>query len=181
GNLWHSLPARFGRLINGATADEQALRWEVSQIDRELQRLQNVQDATLGTRDADLLCEEIAARCTRMLGGYRWNPDTETAEYGSPGGLTLRLQAAIEDDSIMLNIEWAATGVEDRTKLGKYIPERTNRAAARLRQGGWPGVQSSTEQKSMRLTAALTTTADADIDQLAKGLNDALEALSFSN
>ena len=68
---WVSLPARMARLIMAATRDAQPARWDLAEIERELQLLESVLTDPRTVRAADLLAEEwhlVATACEAICG-----------------------------------------------------------------------------------------------------------------
>ena len=178
---WHSLPKRFARLILEAARDEQPRRWDLAQIQLELQRLQQVHVDSDSIIDVDLLCEEVAARCPAIADVYEWKTDDDCAIVQRPGGLELQMHGAREGDKIFLRIAWAATGVENRGSVSKYLPEKLQRSASALRSGPWETVRFERRKHDSVLTASLSAeVARRKIDDAAATLSKAICALQFS-
>jgi serine/threonine protein kinase len=178
---WFSLPRRFARLIMSATQDEQPQRWDLAQIFLEIRRLQIAQDSGGNAIDTDFLCEEIAARCEAISTSYEWNVDKESLEVQRPGGLSLLMRGPRDENKIELTITWAATGVEERGSVAKYLPERLQRCAAALRSGPWENVRYEQQKMDMSLTAVLTTEIGRQrLEDAAESLSKAVNALRFS-
>lgn len=180
GTTWRSLPRRVERLILGATDDDQSRRWDMAQIIRELERLLKAHRDASQVGYNDILCEELVAHCPGMA-AYEWNIDSETATKATPSGLTVALRGAVAADSMHLTVTWSATGVEDRSSVAKYLPERLQRAAGALRSGRWQQVAPKQEKHSAVLTASLPrATARTNLLASADALNKAIEALQFA-
>lgn len=178
---WLSLPKRFARLILQTTRDEQPRRWDLAQIIVEVRRLQLVHVGSNNVIDTDLLCEEVAARCAAIAAIYKWNADDESVAVQRPGGLSLRMRGARDEDKIALTITWAATGVEERGSVAKYLPERLQRCAGALRSGPWENVRPAQRKMDIVLTAVLTAEAGRRrMDDAAESLSEAVETLRFS-
>lgn len=60
---WHSVPSRFARFMEYATQNNQAERWDMTQIQAELKRLHGAVLDPEATQSIELIAEEIAARC----------------------------------------------------------------------------------------------------------------------
>lgn len=179
GSSWASLPERILRLILAATSDRQPLRWDMPQILRELMRLQEAQRGN-SVEDMDMLTEEVIARCPSCR-GYRWDIDGELAELKRTDGLTLTFNGPAGSDWAELAIGWASLGLEERASLSKYIPERIQRAAAALRNGGWERVEPNRERYSMTMKARVARKTVRDrIDEVANSLEAAIGHLQFS-
>lgn len=178
---WHSLPKRFARIIYEATRDEQPQRWDLAQIKLELMRLQEVHTDSENVTDSDLLCEEIAARCPAIASIYKWKSDDDCVSVQRPGGLSLRMRGSREDSKISLTVTWAATGVEDRKSLGKYLPEKLQRSASSLRSGPWEAIKSEGQRQNLVLSASLSADVGRHrIDSAANSLSRAIDSLQFS-
>ena len=87
---WTSLPKRFTRLILSCTHDVQSDRWDLAEIERELQLLGSALNGS-GAIDPELLVEEIAARSVTLY-DYDWNEDAAEASKDSGTGLGLALR-----------------------------------------------------------------------------------------
>jgi eukaryotic-like serine/threonine-protein kinase len=179
-SLWRSLPRRFARLILEATRDEQPRRLDLAQIQLELKRLQQVHVDSDDMIDVDLLCEEVAARCMAITKIYEWKTDDDCVIVQRPNGLELRMRGAREEDKISLIITWAATGVEDRGSVSKYLPEKLQRSASTLRSGPWEAVRYEQRKKDLILSASLNAEAvRRKIDDAANTLSKAIDILQF--
>lgn len=179
---WKSLPHRYFHLICGATREDQSQRWGIARILHEIRRLQAAQDSPESVADADLIANEIAARCGAISDNYRWDELRESVCFRSASGLELEIRAPQEADSLRLVIEWAASGAEDRSKLAKYVIERSQSAAASLRGGPWSDVILTPEKHSFRIAASLRArVAGTRVDQAVKSLDTAISRLSFAD
>jgi eukaryotic-like serine/threonine-protein kinase len=177
---WLSLPRRFARVIMAATRDEQPKRWDLAQVLLELQRLQLAQADGTNVIDTDLLCEEIAVRCEAISTSYEWNEDNDSLTVSRPGGLRVLMRGGRDKDKIELTITWAATGMEDRGSVVKYLPERLQRCAAALRSGPWASIRTEQQKMGMMLTATLASeTARKRLDEAADSLSSAVNSLNF--
>jgi len=178
---WLSLPRRFARVILAASRDQQPRRWDLAQILLELQRLQQVHLGSHDVIDTDLLCEEVAARCSAIATIYEWNADDDSVAVQRPSGLSLQMHGPRDENQITLIITWAATGVEERGSITKYLPERLQRCAGALRSGPWENVRSEQRKMDIVLTAVLTARVGRRrLDDAATSLSEAVEALRFS-
>ena len=168
-------------MIMSATRDEQPQRWDLAQMLGEIQRLQHVQDGNDGSIDTDFLCEEIAARCEAISTAYEWDADSESLVVQRPNGLKLVMHGARDQDEIKLFITWAATGVEERGSVTKYLPEKLQRCAAALRSGPWENVVYDQQKMDVALSAVLAREiARQRLDNAAESLSKAVSALRFS-
>ncbi|MDQ1747271.1 MAG: eukaryotic-like serine/threonine-protein kinase [Frankiaceae bacterium] len=178
---WVSLPARFARVILAATRHRQAERWDLSEIAGELARLREGLSGSNQLLSPELVTEELAAR-TGSLHGYAWTPDTATARRELASGVVVQVQADEPAASVCLSLDWAATGMEQRQGLHKYVSAAATAATARLRSAGFERIQSETEGQSMHLRYRATVSAvAADISRAAKHLDEALATMRFSD
>jgi hypothetical protein len=159
---WKSIPRRMSRLIMGATREDQSDRWSVPQIVRELERVSAAQASPGQVSSADLICEEIVARCP-SLADYRWDVDRDAAEVRRPSGLDVDVSGVPGEDHVTVKIWWAATGTEDRSGIAKYVSERVPRAVSALKQGGWKVSEQQVERKSFSIVARIAC-ADAQVE-----------------
>jgi len=132
---WRSLPARFARLIKGATQDRQAERLDVSQIVAELSRLRMTVDNPPNVIAADMIAEEIAARA-ECMSGYEWDRDKLAAWIARASGVMLRLSGEESNSQVVLRLEWNFPGNTDWRRTGKWV-DAANKAADALVKGGW--------------------------------------------
>ena len=71
---WKSLPVRMARLVEYSTCDRQTERWDLAQIEGELQRLREANANPESVDAAELIAEELAFR-SGLEDGYEWDPD----------------------------------------------------------------------------------------------------------
>jgi serine/threonine protein kinase len=136
---WACVPTRFARLILQATSDQQAERWDLATIENELSRLRTAVDEPNKVRSTEFLTEEVAAQ-TPAFHGYSWDADALRASKVQPTGLEYSLTADLQNERIILAISWAATGVEDRKGVRKYLSTGSKKAEDQLRAAGWKKV-----------------------------------------
>jgi hypothetical protein len=179
---WKSAAARFARLIVKATQDKQSARWDVAELEGELQRLHSAVDDPAKVVAADLLAEELAAH-TDCMNGYRWNMDAMRAEKQMPTGLRYSIGADLQNERIRLSIEWAATGVEDRGHgLEKYVVSGAKKAAESLRAAGWRGISDTSGNAVVHISATIDVEALRDgVAKVATRIDRAVEALRFGS
>ena len=178
---WRSLPQRVERLLLGATVDEQSDRWSLHQILEELNRLYSVLTGSFDDNvGADMLTEELAARCPRIASDYEYHSVHETVLFGRPPGFRLIMQGAREAERISLTLEWVATGDEERSRLAKYVQGKSDRAAAALR-GQWANVSLQQGKGQVTITASISASkALRELDDVAMALDGAVGAMSFA-
>ena len=131
---WVSLPYRYARLITKATEDSQAKRWDMSQIRDEIARLRDAFLDSTGVVSAELLAEEIAARCGR---GYEWNDDKATAVVRLVSGAVIEINGNESDRLVVVNLNWNSRGRQERKQVGKWMARATDRCVKELRASGW--------------------------------------------
>ena len=131
---WISLPYRYARLITRATQDRQSDRWDMFQIRDELGRLRDTYSDPTRVESAELVAEEIVARCGRE---YRWDDDKMAATVDLISGSVI---TAIGDESgrdIVLRLAWSNSGQQERKQVGRWMKSAGARCVAKLRSSGW--------------------------------------------
>ncbi len=132
---WHSLPERVARMIIQCTANQQAERWDLAQVESELSRLLQVLGFVPGDQSAELVAEELLAiaydanRC-------EWLDDRVTAQVQLATGLTVAIRGDEASQDLELNISWSSR--DDRlTKAGKWLTDGMSAACSVLSNDGW--------------------------------------------
>jgi eukaryotic-like serine/threonine-protein kinase len=175
---WRSLPRRIERLIMGATKEDQAERWDLARILRELRRLQAAESDPLSA-GADLLCEEIVVRCLGANADYEWDAGRDAVLVRRPTGLELILQGQPEAETIDLLVSWVSSGAESRD--ARWLPARLQSAAGALRHGPWTNISYDPGQLSMRLSARLAVSqAREQLVDATNSLGSAITAIKLS-
>ena len=132
---WRSIPDRFSRLILRATCHDQKDRWDMAQIESELQRLSEAVENSNSVRSAELVAEEIAARC-QFMSGYSWDDDRAMAIKETPSEVRLCIMGDESDRAIRIELSWGLPGVHGRGEsIGKWVPQRMDTAVDILRGG----------------------------------------------
>jgi hypothetical protein len=129
---WVSLPRRIARLISFTTRLNQDERWDLGQVTRELNRLKDILSDPSSVRSAELLAEEVVARC----GSYVRNEDGRFRREGT-GGVELVAEWSEGKASVSIRLSWIDQGTTNRRAVGKYIGSKAEQAIAELRRGGW--------------------------------------------
>ena len=176
---WRSLGNRFARLIVALTRNAQSERWDMSQVLNEVARIRDAHLNPEGVRAADLLSEEIVAKC-RLLDSYEWLEDQVAAQVSLPSGVRLRVQGDESARRVWLRLEWQDRGNQERKRVGRWIPSALEAAASQLARGGWGGIETDQSQATMRLSAFL----DADfaalrLDKHVQAATNAVAAMRF--
>ena len=84
--VWCSMPERITRLILKSTKQRQAERWDMAQIQGELERLAIAENDPTSVMSAELLAEEIAFR-SEFMKDYEWDDNTLSAVKDSASGI----------------------------------------------------------------------------------------------
>lgn len=132
---WKSLARRFFRLIKSATQHEQAMRWDVSQIEGELLRLYEAYKTPGEVRSAELWAEEIAARICKN--GYEWNGDAATAVLAFPGNLSVEVMGSESKQEVSVLVRWVSDGAFKHSKVSQWIKSISPKVGNVLKLGGW--------------------------------------------
>lgn len=175
---WQSLPERFARLVYCTTRDRQEDRWDVSQVCGELDRLST---ALEGCSDsAELIAEELLYRA---LGGqpYDWNPNKLIAEGSLPGGIYFSVKGDEVRLVIELELRWENQGTSERRLTSRWVRPAMERACAQLSRVGWRVSPDYQGDERIAITASAGAAQVLDnIDTKAKGVAEAIKAISFS-
>jgi hypothetical protein len=179
-NEWLSLPVRVARLIVNSTRDRQADRWDLTQIQGELARLIETLTGPSSVSSAELLAEEIMTRA-RLAEAYEWGESDLVASTVLFSGVQVRLEGDESNHLVKLHIFWHRRGEEDWRKVGKWIPDATKRAASALKTVGWSIQSENVDAQSVAFyCTASVLFAQKRLDELARGLSKASDALRFS-
>lgn len=178
GSHWRSLPRRYARVILNATKNDQAERWDITQIHDELQRLRVAHADPQAIVSAELVAEEIAAGLERE---YDWDGDSSTAEIRLASGATVRIIGSETERRIVAKMNWNTSGRQERRKVGKWIGSAGEKCVAMLKSAGWQIGGSSFQRKgSIALEAAIRATkASGAVDRQVETMAKIVELLSF--
>jgi hypothetical protein len=177
---WVSLPERFARLVLFATKDRQSERWDMSQVEAEVERLHSAVLRPDAVGASDMLAEEILARANGRI-PYEWDEDLAEARCSLPGGAVVHLTASETLQEVTATIDWAGSGSEDRKSVGRYLGPRCDQAAAAMKRAGWVATSQSAANQTAHLVASRSTIGLArDLDRAAQGLTKALELMTFT-
>ena len=176
---WRSVPSRYARLVDNATQDSQARRWDMTQIQAELRRLREAVRAPDSIQSIELIAEEVAARC-RFSKDYEWNDDRLSAVKASPAGVRLTVRGDESQRKIVAELSWGDPGVQGRTHLAKWIPDKMKAARDILDSSGWSIEDSLSKYGHIKVTATMRAeTALDSMDETAESLDRALHQLRF--
>ena len=131
---WESLPHRYARLIIRATQNRQSERWDMSQIRDELGRLYDTYLYPKSVVSAELVAEEIVARCGRQ---YEWHDDRLAATVDLVSGLSITVSGDESGRRIVLNLAWSSSGTQERKQVGKWMIPAGYRFVDKLVSSGW--------------------------------------------
>jgi len=173
---WRSIPARCTRLILAATQDQQARRWDVTQIENELSRLFEAAAHPDQVRIPDLVAEEVAAR-TEVLQAYKWDDNESTAATKLPTGLDVKLRADTAGRRLHLEIDWGNTGIHGHKKVGKWLNPAARECSSILRSVGWDP-KHETDMQALRIRASIDSDEAAeDLPRCVTSIDRALDPL----
>ncbi len=173
---WHSLPERFARLIEYSTQDVQVKRWDMSQIEGELEQLRQAEREPEAVQSARLWTEELAARTIASLGtglSYEWDPDRVMASIEFPSGINFSIIARETEHKVEARIAWLSKGHEEHQKLRKYLPGKCERAISKLKKGVW-----LPKGKPIKNQDSVYFCAEMEITSLQLHMNSAVDSLA---
>ena len=177
---WKSVPTRFARLIMQSTLHDQSERWDMTQIQAELQRLLETVRDPLSPRSAELVAEEIAARC-EFSSGYEWNPNQLSAIKTQPSGVRFEIRGDESARRVIVSISWGDPGVTGRRHLGKWIEPSLESTEEILFSSGWEIEQTRTNYAHLSISASMSV-GDAlnRLPRTVENLNRAMDQVRFS-
>jgi eukaryotic-like serine/threonine-protein kinase len=159
---WRSLPLRVARLIARATRHRQNERWDMGQIERELERLCEAIKAPDKVASAELWTEELLIR-SQIVKNYNWSEDKLGTRFRLASGAEVTISANEVGDFVKVELSWQQTGDQDRKRVGRWIVDASMRCVAKLNKSGWAAASPSANAQSTYISATITT------DQLRKG------------
>ena len=179
-NKWVSAPQRFARLVKAATLHSQSERWDMTQIQSELQRLQEAILDPQAPKSAELVAEEIAARC-RFSEGYEWDANMLAAVKQQASEVEFEIRGDESSSRVVASIRWGKPGVQGKRHLGKWIEPSMKSAREILLRSGWQVEESSSRYAHIQVVASLEKhRALQDIVGTVDSLDSALDKLRFS-
>ena len=177
---WKSAPRRFARLIQFATLHDQAERWDMTQMQAELQRLLETVRTPSSPRSAELVAEEIASRC-EFSAEYEWDPNQLSAIKKQPSGVKLEVRGDESVRRVIVTTSWGEPGVEGRQHLGKWIPSVSYNARQILYSSGWKIEDYRTNNVHLALSASKSVQdVLRDMPGAVDSLNRAMAEIRFS-
>jgi len=182
-STWRSVPRRFARLVFRATKDRQAERYDLGQIEGELELLKEAMILPSRVVSAELVTEELASRIIAAGGypAYTWDLDRLSASVDLASGMQLRLTADEEHHSTTAYFNWSQRGDRHAKNVKKYLPSAMDAATGSLGSHGWE-VLPITRLRSSEAVFALRTHVDrvrSQLDRDAKTIANALSRFEF--
>ena len=178
-NEWWSTPSRFARLVEFATRNNQSERWDMTQIQAELQRLHEAVLHPGSVQYAELIAEEVAARCD-FSKDYTWDGDLLAAVKETPSGVRFTLRGDESQRRVFATLDWGKAGVRGRASLGKWIEPAKEAAQAILKSFGWQIEVATSKYAHISVSASLPAgKALGDMNGVVGSLDRALERLRF--
>ena len=176
---WRSVPSRFARLIEYATQNDQAERWDMTQIQAELERLHRAVLDPEATQSIELVAEEIAARC-EFSKDYEWNDDTLSAVKESASGIRIEVQGDESQRKVFAKLIWGMPGVQGKAHIDKRISSRMKTARDMLQTSGWKIEDAQSQNAYIYISVSLPARAVlSDMNEAVKSLNRALDQLRY--
>lgn len=136
---WHSVPTRYARLILNCTQHEQARRWDMGQIEGELEQLRECLLYPSQVSSTELLAEELIQRICETGGypPYSWDADKVKALVNIGDGIELAIVANESDRSVIVGVEWSSQGTRKYESVRKYLKPVLDKAISSLQSRGW--------------------------------------------
>lgn len=173
---WKSLSARFFRLIKEATHQKQAKRWDVSQIQGELLRLQEAYKSPKSVRSAELWAEELAARTVDLP--YIWDSDKNCATIRVPSNLVVNVQGNESKREVCVGVRWMHDGSGKHSKVSRWIRDSSSKVYGLLNPAGWSVSTNQATSGTLDMTATISVDRIlADSTSATTSLKDALAVL----
>lgn len=153
---WKSLPQRFARVILNATQHRQSERWDMAQIEGELQRLLVAHDSPEAVVSAEMIAEELFARSSYAK-EYEWLEGTLCARIILPSGLEISITGDEPRSRLLMKIRWSSGGDYNRRNVTKWLPEAGRKVSDLLSGHNWHVEGSSAWGEQVDLSASITT------------------------
>ena len=170
---WHCVPHRIARLIVATTREEQNSRFEMAQIQGELQSLIDYIDNPTTLSSVSVLTEELAIR-TDYMRAYVWDDRFSKAVFQATEERCISLQADIPNSTIVLNFLWQNSGTQDWTQLNRLLEKGFPSLLECLKQAGWD-VSHTKATRTFNVVGTIPATDVLEkLDVIAKGLDKAI-------
>jgi serine/threonine protein kinase len=167
---WHSLPIRISRLIINATNDSQSARWDMSQIEGELLRLEEAFLSPDSVKSAELIAEELITR-SNWRDKYKWDEDKLLAEISLLSGIKIKIRGVESETKIDMSIEWTNKGFQNRKRLTKWLPQAATQVESSLKKRNWI-TSSNIEQQYLHIQASIK------VDGILKNMTDIVDGIN---
>ncbi len=176
---WQSIPRRVGRIILSSTRDRQAERWDMAQIQRELQRLLGATLEPEGVKSAELVAEEVAVR-SEFADTYDWDKDKNAAIVEWLTGLVIEISGIESTQRLQVRFTWRSGGVLNRKRIKKWIGRAAESCAHILDSSGWNVGHRDVRTESILIEASLdVAVALTKLNDVAQSLDRAAVCLRF--
>ena len=173
---WASLPRRFFRLVERATRPTQSERIDVSQMDKEMDRLLGAAVGAAKVVDAGMWAEEIAANANGIPYGQAQDLRKFYIELA---GLTIHIAGDDLEGVVAVEISWTQLGNERYEGVRKWLPRACDQVNSRMRNSGWSGKMTvSSYQIDGKFTASIAELRQRGAN-LKQGFSEAVEACQF--
>jgi len=177
---WHSIPNRFARIIINSTADEQSRRWDVSQIEMELSRINDVLLDHSDCKYPELVAEEMVARSSYRE-RYDWNYEKSSAILNLTSGVCIEVCPDEVEKSINMYIKWQREDFHQRKKIHKWTQSAREKVLSIAKSHRWKLLNS--EHNSDNLNINLSAPADfvaKSLDKNSNMINMVIKELTFN-
>jgi serine/threonine protein kinase len=151
---WKSLPQRFARIILNATKHRQSERWDMAQIEGELQRLSIAHEYPSSVVSAEMFAEEMFARSTYAK-EYEWIEGALCARIILPSGLEISVTGDEAKSELLMKIRWSSGGDYNRRRVTKWLPEAGRKVSDLLTGHKWRVEGSSAWGEQVDLSASI--------------------------
>jgi len=177
GARWRSMDKRIARLIKNCTSDSQMLRWDMTRIYSELERLRTAQHEPSSVVSSELVAEELAAH---SLDGYQWSEDRLRASQTLVSGTKVEIQSDEVGGRVILTLLWNRAGTEDRREVGKWLTRACDQAISILTKHGWKKKTFNADTNTATIVCDIfVSSAVADLARTASGIALAIDKLRF--
>lgn len=175
---WNSIPNRYARLVENATRNVQAERWDMAQIEGELELLLEALISPQAVPSGEMVAEELTQRILNQLGyfDYEWDNDKLATKVETPSGVHMNISSQEHTQSIKLRVDWSNKGDRHYKNVRKYLKPAMDSMISLVQSEGWRLLP----ETDMRADAAgfgfeancslVTNKMDSSADTIAKGL-----------
>ena len=172
-DTWCSMPRCLARLIIKSTKHLQSERWDMAQIQGELERLTSAENEPESVKSAELLAEEFAYR-SEFMNGYTWDDNQLAAIKDSALGARFELRGDESKRRIHAVISWGDPGIHSKKKLGKWIIPATESSADILQKGNWRIDDLVSKPTTAKISASV------DVEHASETIDKMVECLQHS-